>query len=83
MWGMLHAVFAMVSALITFGSCALFTIFAIWRMSDFLDELLVDNTVDDIADNVFKPVSLSAFFLCAFSVWILSSFFNVNFSPQG
>ena len=46
---MLHAVFAMVSALITFGSCALFTIFAIWRMSDFLDELLVDNTVDDIA----------------------------------
>ena len=67
---MLHAVFAMVSALIACGSCTLFTIFTIWRMSDLLDELLVNNTVDvdDIADDVLKPVSLSAFFVCAFSI---------------
>ena len=84
MWGMLHAVFAMVSARIACGLCTLFTIIAIWRMPDFLDELLVDNTVDDddIADNVLKPVLLSAFFVCAFSLWFLSLFFNVNFSSQ-
>ena len=29
MWGMLHAVYAVVSALIAFGMCACFTIFAI------------------------------------------------------
>ena len=71
MWGMLHAVFAMVSALIACGLCALFTIFAIWIMSDFLDDLLVDNTVDvdDIADDVLKPASLR----CSETSWFLFS----------
>ena len=35
-----------------------------------------------LASEQVNSVSLSAFFVCAFSVWFLSSFFNVKFSPQ-
>ena len=51
MWGMLHAVYAMVSARTACGSCASFTIFAMWRVLGLFPDLFADDSVD--ADYIF------------------------------
>ena len=55
MWGMLHAVYAMVSARTACGSCASFTIFAMWRVLGLFPDLFADDSVDADDNYLLHP----------------------------